>query len=145
MKAVWARILSPTKKPGDSRAVLKNNMPTLLATAQKINTNQAGSIDYILKAVVARAPEGVVRLSPEIAQRMLEEINFPDQRVIDSGRVYGHRHAIITGEWMEGHPITIALLPDGRMWLVDGQHRLTAIGESEAPVPITIRDRKSVV
>lgn len=114
-------------------------MTTLFDTDKKINTTKSGAVDSILKSMVARAPGGVVQLAPGIALRMLEEINFPEQREVHSGRVYGHRHSIIHGDWLEGHPITLALLPDGRMWIVDGQHRLIAISENEAPVPVTIR------
>ena len=114
-------------------------MTTLFETAKKINTTKSGSVDSILKSMVARAPGGVVQLAPGIALQMLEQLNFPDQRFLDSSRVYSHRHAIITGEWMEGHPVTLAMLPDGGIWIVDGQHRLAAISESESPIPVTIR------
>ena len=93
----------------------------------------------MLQSIVARAPGGVVQMSPGIAARILEEINFPGQRAIDSGRVYGHRHSIIKGDWLEGHVITMALLPNGKMWNVDGQHRLTAISQHDAAVPVTVR------
>lgn len=96
-------------------------------------------MEAVLRFMVSRSPNGVVNIAPEIAKRILEELNFPGQRLVDSGRVYGHRHAIITGDWLEGHSITFAALPDGKIWLVDGQHRLTAISQSESAIPITVR------
>lgn len=95
--------------------------------------------EHVLRALVARSDDGVVMVAPGIAKRILEDLNFPGQRKVDDSRVYGHRYAIIKGDWVEGHAITFAALPDSRIWLVDGQHRLTAIGESDAAVPVTVR------
>lgn len=114
-------------------------MSNSFETTKKINHGQAGTIEYVLKSMVARSPGGVVQMAAGIAKRILEEINFPDQRPIDKSRIYGHRYSIIRGDWLEGHAITIAQLPDGRMWTVDGQHRLTAISEHDSPVPVTVR------
>ena len=114
-------------------------MTSLSEVSQKINPAKSGTIEYVLTSIVARAPGGVVQMAPGIAKRILEEANFPEQRKIESSRVYGHHHNIIKGDWLDGHAITLALLPDGRMWTVDGQHRLTAISECAAPVPVTVR------
>lgn len=105
----------------------------------QINYGQPGSMEYILRSLVAKSADGVVNVAPGTAKRILAELNFPGQRGIDSRRVYGHAHAIVKGDWIESYPIHFAALPDGRIWLVDGQHRLTAISESSAPVPTTIR------
>ena len=114
-------------------------MKVITDSPQKIKHGEAGSIEYILKSIVARASDGVVQMAPGIAKRILEEINFPGQRNIDTSRVYGHRHCIITGDWLEGHAITLALLPTGKLWNVDGQHRLTAISQHDSAVPVTVR------
>ena len=100
---------------------------------------QPGSMEYILRSQLAKSVDGTVKMSPGTAKRILEELNFPGQRKIDSRRVYGHSHAIVNGDWMGSYPIHFAALPDGRIWLVDGQHRLTAIGDAMAPVGVTIR------
>lgn len=92
-----------------------------------------------LRRMLAKSPDGVVGISPAGAQSILDELNFPGQRVIDSRRVFGHRHAIIKGDWMESYPIHFAALPDGRMWLVDGQHRLAAIAEGIESVRVAVR------
>ena len=114
-------------------------MSSVFEISQKSNPAKSGSIEHVLASMVARAPGGVVMMPPGIAQRLLQELNFPGQRVINTGRVYGHRHAIVTGDWEEGHVITFVSLPDGRLWNVDGQHRLTAISQNEASVPVTVR------
>lgn len=102
-------------------------------------TKGPDTMEHVLRAMVARSNNGVVTIAPGIATRMLNELNFPGQRKVEGSRVYGHRYAIIKGDWVEGHAITFASLPDGRIWLVDGQHRLTAISQSEAAVPVTVR------
>ncbi len=104
-----------------------------------VNSDQDQSTVELLKILVARAKNGVAQIAPGVARRLLDELNFPDQRPVDSGRVYGHRYAIITGDWMEGHVITFVILPDGRVWLVVVQHRLTAISEGDCAVAATLR------
>ncbi len=100
---------------------------------------QPGSMEYILRSMLARSGNGVISLSPGTAKKILDELNFPGQRKIDSRRVFAHVHAIVKGDWMESYPIHFAALPDGRIWLVDGQHRLTAISSQQAPTPVSVR------
>ena len=101
---------------------------------------QPGSMEYILKSIVSRSKNGVVRLSPGTASKILADLNkFPNQRVIDSARVYGHEMKIITGDWQESFPIDFVELPSGQIWLVDGQNRLTAIEKQQAPIDVTLR------
>lgn len=115
-------------------------MLSLFDRSRAVNSNQDQSTVAVLRSLIARAsPDGVVNLAPGVARRMLDELNFPDQRDLDPGRVYGHRYAIVSGDWLEGHVITFVLLPDGRVWLVDGQHRLTAISQGDSTVPTTLR------
>lgn len=106
---------------------------------QTMQFGQPGSMEYILRAQIARSTSGVIKVAPGTAQRILDELNFPGQRKVDSRRVYGHTHAIIKGDWMESYPIHFAALPDGRVWLVDGQHRMTAIAQQQSPVAVTLR------
>lgn len=95
---------------------------------------------HLKRAVLsAKNKDGVIALKPTGARVILAHLNFPKQRKIDGSRVYGHRRAIITGDWLEGHVITFVELPDGRIWLVDGQHRLTAIAEGDENIRVTIR------
>jgi len=97
-------------------------------------------MEYILKSVVAKSKSGLVHLSPGTALRILVELNnFPNQRVIDSARVYGHERKIITGDWIGSFPIDFVELPSGQIWLVDGQNRLTAISKQQVPIDVTMR------
>lgn len=100
---------------------------------------QQGSMEYILRSQLSRSPTGLVKMAPGTAKRILDELNFPGQRSIDSSRVYSHSRNIIKGDWIESFGIDFAALPDGRIWLVDGQHRLLAISQQDIPTPITIR------
>lgn len=107
---------------------------------EPIKYGQPGSMEYILKSVVARSKGGIVKLSPGTASRILDELNkFPRQRVIDHSRVYGHAHRIVKGDWLESFSIDFVELKNGRIWLVDGQNRLTAIKEQDSPVDVTLR------
>jgi hypothetical protein len=98
-----------------------------------------GSMEAVLSSMVKRASDGVVKVAPGIARRILDELNFPEQRRVDSSRIYSHGDNIRRGDWMEGHPITLVLLPDGRIWLVDGQHRLHAIASQDQAIAVTVR------
>jgi len=100
---------------------------------------QPGSMEYILRSQIARSPGGLVKMAPGTAKRILEELNFQGQRKVESRRVYGHAYAIKSGDWVEDYPIHFVAMPDGRIWLVDGQHRLTAISEQQQPIGVTIR------
>ena len=142
-QTVWPRLSFGQKKALRHRFV--NTSAGLFQESEIMNQikpkihGQPGSMEYLLRSMVARSDGGVVNIAPGIAKRILEELNFPGQRSIDSRRVYGHSHAIAKGDWMESYSLHFAALPDGRIWLVDGQHRLTAIASQEAVVPTTVR------
>ena len=125
--------------PGERRANSNESKEILMEKQQEINYGQPGSMEYILRAQLAKSVHGLVKMAPGTAKRILEELNFPGQRPLSSSRVYGKKLAIVTGDWMGSFPIDFAALPDGRIWLLDGQHRLTAISEQDAPVLITLR------
>ena len=142
-QAVWSRLSFDQKKARRHRCV--NTSAGLFHESEIMNQvkqkphGQPGSMEYLLRSMVARAKDGVVNIAPGIATRILDELNFPGQRGIDSRRVFGHSHAIAKGDWMESYSLHFASLPDGRIWLVDGQHRLTAISHQDAAVPVTVR------
>ena len=100
---------------------------------------QAEKSDQKLRRMLSKSKDGVIAISPDGASEMLAELNFPGQRGIDSRRVFGHLHAIIHGDWVESYPIHFAALPDGRIWLVDGQHRMKAISQSQSAVKVAVR------
>lgn len=98
----------------------------------------AAATALILKGMAHRARGGPLNMPPGIAQRILDELNFPEQRKRKLYRMRKHLLRIQRGAWRSSFCITFAVSRDGRIWLVDGQHRLWAIVEHDAPVPVRI-------
>jgi hypothetical protein len=87
----------------------------------------ANSIHGIVASMLSRADNGIVTIAPGIAKRILEETNFEGQRTLKPIRRQKHLNRLIAGTWNPNFPVTFAMLPDGRLYLVDGQHRMDAI------------------
>lgn len=110
----------------------------------RINISLSEAIEHAARLKhtlsMAKNKDGVVTLTPYGASTILEHLNFPGQRKLkEETRVFGHHLRIIKGDWLEGHAITFAELPDGRIWLMDGQHRLTAISKCGGNVSVAVR------
>lgn len=73
-------------------------------------------------------PKGV-SLTPAGARQIIDELNFHGQRKIRQSRVQKHLDRLRSGTWRDSFHITFASLPDGHLWLIDGQHRCAAISE----------------
>lgn len=106
-------------------------------------TSKDGSILSVLSSMLSKAPDGVIKLPQGIAKRILEEGNFPRQRHIKETRLKKHKTRLEDGTWRgETFPITFAVIPPcndqpAKLWLVNGQHRVTVI--SQYHIPVTIR------
>lgn len=86
------------------------------------------SIHRIVEGMIARADSGVVTIAPGIAKRILAECNFEGQRKRQLARQSRHERRIKTGSWRpEVSTLTFARTPDGKLHLVNGQHRTAAI------------------
>lgn len=86
-----------------------------------------GSVPHLVKKFFDESEGRPVNIAPGIAARILEDINFPDQRRLKPARRQDHIDRIEHGGWNpELSEIAFAMTPDGRMWLVNGQHRLSA-------------------
>ena len=81
----------------------------------------------VVMSMFARSSNGVVMMPPGIAARIVDELNFPDQRPINKARLASRLLLIRSGHWSSAFPVTFARLPDGTLWLIDGQHRMKAI------------------
>lgn len=99
---------------------------------------QGDSTESVLRGMVARSNGGVVMMPIGIAQRILDELNFVGQRQVKEARVLKHLARMEAGLWRGSFAISIAVLPDGTMMLIDGQHRLRAIVRSGSPKPIKV-------
>ena len=92
----------------------------------------------ILHSLLRKSPDGVITIASGIASRILDEMNFPGQRKRKAFRVGEHLARIRKGIWNPEYPITLLQMPDGTMWLADGQHRMSAIAESGIAIPVRI-------
>jgi hypothetical protein len=99
---------------------------------------RATPIGCIIGSLMGRSSNGIVRIAPGVAQRILDEANFPQQRPARAARISKHLERLLGGQWQASMPISFALLPDGTLWLVDGQHRLRAIVLHDAATPVRI-------
>ena len=105
---------------------------------EKTASHKSCATEDVVRSMVSRSPNGVVQMPPGIAQRIVDELNFPDQRKVEPARVQNRLLWLTSGRWSHAFPITLARLPDGRLWLVDGQHRLCAIVAHDEPVKVRI-------
>jgi hypothetical protein len=92
----------------------------------------------IILSLLHKSADGVITLAPGIAARILEELNFPGQRKRKTFRVGEHQARIQKGRWNPEYPITLLQMPDGAMWLADGQHRMEAIAQSGTAIAVRI-------
>lgn len=96
------------------------------------------SIAAILLSMLSKVPDGVITLAPGLAARILDEMNFPGQRKRKPFRVREHLARIRKETWNPEYPATVVNLPDGTLWLADGQHRMEAIAQSGVPIRVRI-------
>ena len=105
---------------------------------------RGSSIADIIVSAVDQSIDGVLKLSPATARRILDEANFPRQRKVKDSRLKKHKERLEDGTWHgESFPVTFAVIqarndqPE-KLWLVNGQHRITAIAGHHAPVIIRV-------
>lgn len=133
------RQFSGKKTPWLNRANRSERRVIVVEKTEQHKYGQPGSMEYILRSLVSKSADGVVNMAPGTAKRIFDELNFPDNRKLEASREFGHAYAIKTGDWVEDYPIHFSALPDGRIWLVDGQHRISAISKCESPVGVSVR------
>ena len=105
-------------------------MRSIFAKQESRNVSEdPNSIHAIIASMVARSTNGIVTIAPGIAARILEETNFEGQRKVKGLRKLKHTKRLMGGSWNPNFPINFAMLPDGTLVLVDGQHRMEAIVE----------------
>jgi hypothetical protein len=81
---------------------------------------------------MADSPIGSARdcdVSADEATVWLREKNYPFQRKIIKSNVIRLQREMEIGRFRSGTQIFIAVLPDGREWILNGYHTLTAIAE----------------
>jgi len=132
---------SGKKMPWWNRAILNEKSKVILMekTESSNGSQRAEATANMLRAQLAKSHNGLIKVTPEMAARILADCNFEGQRKISRPRVFSHAYAIREGDWVDDYPIHFAVLPDGRTWLVDGQHRLAAISEQSSTVGVVVR------
>lgn len=117
--------------------------------AQIKRDRKSDTVLSIIESMLAKSDGGVLRISPTLAKRIIQEANFPRNRKLKPGRVAKHHAQVDSGTW-RGHDfeITFALIPASKpeqadkLWLVNGQHRVTMISERNTPVAIKVHIAK---
>lgn len=73
-----------------------------------------------------RIREGFQSLTPSDAAEVLEHCSYDRQRKIDAMHAATLREMMQRGAWLEKSQLDFGRMPDGKLWLVNGHHRLTA-------------------
>jgi len=80
-----------------------------------------------------------ITLTPPLAQDLLDRSRYGKQRPISKGNVAGFLEHIARQTFRGNTVIEACITPDGRMHLVDGQHRLTAIARQNQSLPVCLQ------
>jgi hypothetical protein len=72
----------------------------------------------------------LVTVTPEMAMQWLEQFKLEGQRQIRKPVVARYAQMMLTGEWRPGTQIALSANGDGHTYLINGQHRLSAVIES---------------
>jgi hypothetical protein len=87
---------------------------------------------------IHRVAVHVIEVTPEIARRIRDEWNFPNQRSIKVSNVDRLAVEMSYGWFVVGTPIFVCVMPDGTRYLVNGNHTCEAIISSGAAIPLTV-------
>ncbi len=91
-----------------------------------------------LRSGVKYAPHYLV-LTPTLAQDLLERGRYDQQRPLSQVKVATFLEYIAKDQFLENTHIDVCITPDGQMYLVDGQHRLTAITRQSQTFPVLVQ------
>jgi hypothetical protein len=140
LKAMDAAMAKEGLKPA-SNAIIDMALGKDIKSSIK---SKDGSILSVIRSLLSRSDNDVIRLHSGVAKRILEEANFPRQRNVKESRLKKHRMRLESGAWRgDSFPITFALIPaqgdqPEKVWLINGQHRVTVISEHSSAVPIKV-------
>ncbi len=142
MTSMWEQLLSiktGLRRPVSSGEKSKEPLMDMSISGKQENINlqpKSHEISAIIHSAIARSNDQPFKLSPGTAQRILDEANFPGQRKISNKNLLDHMHTINSGAWDGRYPISFAEFEDGSLWLIDGQHRVTAIVMHAVALPV---------
>jgi hypothetical protein len=134
----WASRLAPNENP----AGINGGAPAPQGLKSRRNSDMLGVLEargnVADASAITRAPkgrtaelEGIIQpgrmlIGPDLAKRILFERNYERQRAIEQFHVDLWAETIRRGEFGPGRQIWFCVLA-GRLHLVDGQHRLSAV------------------
>lgn len=78
-------------------------------------------------------------ISPYEAHHILEEFTFTEQRSLDAANLRAHILDMKRDRFWSGSQIVFAQLPDNKLYLVDGYHRIYAVIQSGIPIEFQVR------
>jgi hypothetical protein len=87
---------------------------------------------------------GEMVIDRPLAEIILNDCRYPRQRKIYTHHVDLLRGLMRRGEWWDDDQLTFCRLPSGKLYLVNGYHRLTAIAAEDLPVKFSIRILQAV-
>lgn len=96
---------------------------------------------YDLNDLLALSSEHAA-VSPAVARHMRDTMHFERQRQITSRHVDRLAQEMRRGWFLAGTPIFICVMPDGRQFIVNGNHTLEAVHASGITLPLTIIRKK---
>lgn len=89
-------------------------------------------------AIKQSAMVSMTTVDVEMALSFLEKYSYERQRPLNEHTVHIYRDAIKEGNFTKGSQMHIAYTPDGKGYLINGQHRLWAIIEAQMPLQISL-------
>jgi hypothetical protein len=66
-------------------------------------------------------------ITPDLAFRIIDQTQFDGQRKVFDHHVRLLGDIMLSGDWISGDQITFCRTPDGKLYLVNGYHRLSAL------------------
>lgn len=81
-----------------------------------------------------------ISIDVAMAKNMLEKLNFQYNRPLDPLKVKQYAKQMKDGNWGDWSEITLAVFPDGKKMLLNGQHRLAAVIESKTACRFTVTE-----
>lgn len=91
-----------------------------------------------VKIDAPRLTAEIVNMTPALARNLRDTAHFDRQRPLDVSTVARYANEMKKGWFVEGTPIYIAVMPDGQMYILNGNHTLEAIVLADVSVPLAV-------
>lgn len=124
------------------KAPISAKNPTMRLALDQARDQQTKTKSALVRDVIysmlAKTHDAKMHVAPGLAKRFFEEANFAGQRDLKQWRVNNHVERIRSNTWDDGHAISFVEFPNGEIWMVNGQHRMKAIIETDIGVKVTV-------